>query len=74
MRVGFPYKTTMGMTLICPRCQGETELRGTMDAWYLTWCPACERIWRVELWTLLHDEERARKTPVHQRPDTSSST
>jgi len=47
----------MSVTLICPRCQGETELRGTMDAWYLTWCPECERIWRIGLWTLLDDDE-----------------
>lgn len=53
----------MGMTLICPRCQGETELRGTMDAWYLTWCPECERIWRLEIWTLIHGHDE-RKLPA----------
>ena len=61
VRVGFPYKATMGVTLICPKCQGETELRGTMDAWYMTWCPACERIWRLELWTLIHEEDAEQK-------------
>jgi Zn-finger nucleic acid-binding protein len=39
--------------LICPKCEGSTELRGTMDSWYLTWCPECERLWRLELWSLL---------------------
>jgi hypothetical protein len=24
-----------------------------MDVWYLTWCPDCERLWRVGMWTLL---------------------
>ena len=52
-RVGFPYKIIMAVTLICPKCQASTELRGMMDAWYLTWCPDCERLWRVGMWTLL---------------------
>jgi hypothetical protein len=70
-RVGFPYKTTMGVSLICPKCEGETELRGTMDAWYLTWCPGCERIWRVELWTLIHEEDAERKfAPLGAKPVT----
>ena len=54
---GFRTTSVMSVTLICPRCQGGTELRGTMDAWYLTWCPECERIWRIGLWTLLDDDE-----------------
>jgi hypothetical protein len=28
-----------------------------MDSWYLTWCPECERIWRIALWTLLDDDD-----------------
>jgi hypothetical protein len=64
----------MGLTLICPKCQGGTELRGTMDAWYLTWCPVCERIWRVELATLLQDGEGPPRGQERRRPDSSSST
>ena len=45
----------MPVMLNCPKCDGTTELRGTMDAWYLTWCPDCERLWRFALWTLLDD-------------------
>ena len=41
----------------------DTELRGTMDAYYLTWCPDCERLWRLELWTLVNADEPARKMP-----------
>jgi len=52
-RVRFPYKNIMAVTLICPKCQASTELRGMMDVWYLTWCPDCERLWRVGMWTLL---------------------
>ena len=34
-----------------------------MDAYYLTWCAECTRLWRIELWTLVHTEEPERKTP-----------
>jgi hypothetical protein len=34
-----------------------------MDAWYLTWCPECERIWRLEIWTLIHGHDE-RKLPA----------
>ena len=51
------------MTLICPKCQAGTELRGTMDAYYLTWCRECARLWRIELWTLVHADESSRKMP-----------
>jgi hypothetical protein len=51
----------MGVRLTCPKCGGETELRGTMDAWYMTWCPECERIWRFELWTLIRKEDEDQK-------------
>lgn len=34
-----------------------------MDAYYLTWCPDCERLWRLELWTLLNVSDPARKMP-----------
>ena len=51
------------MTLICPKCQAGTELRGTMDVYYLTWCRECARLWRIELWTLVHTDESNRKTP-----------
>jgi hypothetical protein len=61
IRVGFPYKNIMAVTLICPKCQASTELRGMMDAWYLTWCPDCERLWRVGMWTLLDTEPRDSK-------------
>ena len=59
----------MSLTLICPKCQGGTELRGTMDAWYLTWCPSCARLWRVELWTLLDhgDSQDPEPTPPRAR-------
>ena len=63
LRVGFSYKTRVPMTLICPKCQAGTELRGTMDAYYLTWCRECARLWRIELWTLVHDDEPSRKLP-----------
>jgi len=51
----------MSVMLICPRCQTETELRGVMDAYYFTWCPACSRLWRIELWTLVYAAESERK-------------
>lgn len=51
------------MTLICPKCEAGTELRGTMDVYYLTWCRECARLWRIELWTLLHTDEPSRKLP-----------
>jgi hypothetical protein len=57
----------MSVMLNCPRCGGETELRGTMDAWYITWCPACERLWRLELWNLVHDVEPNLKLPALTR-------
>jgi hypothetical protein len=56
-------QTGKTMTLICPKCQGGTELRGTMDAYYLTWCRECARLWRIELWTLVHADEPHRKMP-----------
>jgi hypothetical protein len=61
--VRFPYKVPMGVTLICPKCQSATELRGTLDAYYLTWCPECVRLWRFEIWTLVHADESGRKMP-----------
>lgn len=67
IRVGFPYKNTMAVTLICPKCQSGTELRGMMDAWYLTWCPDCERLWRVGMWTLLDTEPRDAERPPRGR-------
>src|SRR5687767_12177787 len=51
----------MAVMLICPKCRADTELRGTMDAYYLTWCPDCERLWRLELWTLLNAYDQERK-------------
>jgi Zn-finger nucleic acid-binding protein len=67
----------MPLMLICPKCDGATELRGTMDVWYMTWCPDCERLWRVELHSLLNDKpevtaERtsARRTRSRARPST----
>ena len=53
----------MAVMLICPKCQAATEWRGTMDAYYLTWCPDCERLWRLELWTLINAEEPDLKRP-----------
>jgi hypothetical protein len=53
----------MAVMLICPKCEAATELRGTMDAYYLTWCPDCERLWRLELWTLINGEEPGLKRP-----------
>jgi len=35
-----------------------------MDAWYITWCPACERLWRIELWNLVHQDETSLKLPA----------
>jgi len=69
-RVGNPYKAIMSVMLICPKCQGNTELRGTLDAWYLTWCPECERLWRLELWSLFNPDEAERKLPsiARKRP------
>ena len=69
--VRFPYKGPMSVTLICPKCQSGTELRGTLDAYYLTWCPECVRLWRFELWTLVHADESGRKMPAY-RVDSSS--
>jgi hypothetical protein len=43
-----------------------------MDAWYLTWCPECERIWRIGLWTLLDDETRENAPPVERAPAKSA--
>jgi hypothetical protein len=54
-------QNAMPVMLNCPHCEGETELRGTMDAWYITWCPVCERLWRLELWKLIHADEAERK-------------
>jgi hypothetical protein len=71
VRVANPYKAAMSMMLICPKCRNSTELRGTMDSWYLTWCPECERLWRLELWTLLRDDEQeptTRRTRSPERP------
>lgn len=56
VRVGNPYGIPMALMLICPKCEASTELRGTMDAWYLTWCPECERLWRLEVRSLLNDK------------------
>jgi hypothetical protein len=75
--VGNWYKTPMALMLFCPRCDASTELRGTMDAWYLTWCPECERLWRLEVHSLLEDEPdtaavspSARRTRARARPPT----
>ena len=62
----------MPVMLNCPRCDSATELRGTMDAWYITWCPACERLWRLELWSLLHDGEMRHKLPALTRAKVGS--
>ena len=51
------------MTLICPKCKAGTELRGMMDAYYLTWCGECTRLWRIEWWTVVHTDEPDRKIP-----------
>jgi hypothetical protein len=63
IRVTKLYEPPMSVLLICPKCQADTELRGTMDAYYFTWCPECERLWRLELWTLLNSGESERKLP-----------
>ena len=70
-------QTIMSLMLNCPKCDGATELRGTMDAWYMTWCPDCERLWRVELHSLLDDkpdvsaeQTSARRTRSRVRPST----
>jgi len=65
--VGNPYKLPMAVMLICPKCDGETELRGAIDAYYLTWCPACERLWRLEIWSLLNTEDPELKLPSFNR-------
>lgn len=62
-RVWNRYINPMAVMLNCPKCQAGTELRGTMDAYYLTWCPECERLWRLELWTLINADEPERKRP-----------
>ena len=56
-------QNAMAVTLICPKCKAGTELRGMLDAYYLTWCDECARLWRVELWTLVHTDEPERKIP-----------
>ena len=38
-----------------------------MDAWYITWCPVCERLWRLELWNLVHADETEAKLPALTR-------
>jgi len=53
----------MSLMLNCPKCGGATELRGTMDVWYLTWCPECERLWRLDLRSLLDATPAAEQTP-----------
>ncbi len=65
--VGNRYNHPMAVMLICPKCDGSTELRGTMDAWYLTWCPECERLWRLQLRTLLDDEPATASSPSTRR-------
>lgn len=67
----------MALTLICPKCDGATELRGMLDVWYLTWCPECERLWRVELHSLLDHKPdvtesapSVRRTRFRARPST----
>jgi hypothetical protein len=52
----------MALMLNCPKCDGPTELRGNMDAWYMTWCPDCERLWRLELHSLLEAKPAATAT------------
>jgi Zn-finger nucleic acid-binding protein len=52
----------MALMLICPKCEASTELRGTMDSCYLTWCPECERLWRLELWSLLDRKDTEKGT------------
>ena len=42
-----------------------------MDAWYLMWCPDCQRLWRVGLWTLLEDEDREDKPFRAKAADTT---
>jgi hypothetical protein len=68
----------MAVTLICPHCEASTELRGSMDAWYLTWCPECERLWRLDFRTLLDDLPGhaidAPSLPRHTRARAGSST
>ena len=54
----------MALMLFCPHCDGSTELRGTMDAWYLTWCPECERLWRIDVRSLLEDHDAAPAGPA----------
>ena len=61
--VGNGYKNPMAVMLNCPKCQTDTELRGTIDAYYLTWCPVCERLWRLEVWTLVNAHDPERKMP-----------
>ena len=56
-------QSAMSLTLICPKCESSTELRGTMDCWYMTWCPECERLWRIEIWSLL-DRKDVEKGPA----------
>ena len=53
----------MAVMLNCPKCQTDTDLRGTIDAYYLTWCPVCERLWRLEVWTLVNAHDPERKMP-----------
>jgi len=55
------------LMLICPKCDGGTELRGTMDSWYLTWCPDCERLWRLDLRTLWDETDRATESSSSTR-------
>ena len=58
----------MALMLICPKCEGCTELRGTMDSCYLTWCPECGRLWRLELWSLLDNKGAEKVAAKQSRP------
>ena len=62
------YKAPMSVMLICPKCEAGTELRGTMDSWYLTWCPECERLWRIDLRSLLDDDAEPAGPAAAPRP------
>src|SRR5262249_8374207 len=57
-------QNAMSMMLNCPRCDGDTELRGTMDAWYITWCPSCERLWRLGLGIFVLEGGGGRHAPA----------
>jgi hypothetical protein len=62
----------MPLTLTCPQCEGTTELRGTLGSWYLTWCPECGQLWRLDWRTLLEPAARSGAADTSRIPPSTA--